>query len=297
MSISVRQIEAFRAVMICGTTKAAAELMHVSQPVISKLIAQMESRLGYSLFDRTGNAIVPNEHARKLFDEALHVQERVEQFVRFAKALGQPGSGSLTIYTSATLSTTLLPRVVARYHLRSPKVRVRIANKSVGEIAQKLVLNPDSIGLTIWPVENPAIECTVLASRPVKILMRADHRLADLPNALCFEDLQPESLILHSDSMPLGDAIRAQMARYDYDWKVPFTVDSSETAYSLVEQGLGLFLCDAFASSSLNARNLVTRDIDSGIQTSVCLLRSRFRQADEQFRLFTTALRQQLSEE
>ena len=297
MSISVRQIEAFRAVMISGTTKAAAELMHVSQPVISKLIAQMESRLGYALFDRTGNAIVPNAYARKLFEEALHVHERVEQFVRFANALGKPGTGSLTIYTSATFSTTLLPRVIARYHGTSPMVHVRIANTAVGDITEKLLVDPDSIGVTIWPVEHPAIDCVVLATRPVKLLMRPDHRLAQSLTALSLADLRTENLILHSDSMPLGDAIRGQMARFDCDWSVPFTVDSSETAYSLVEQGLGVFLCDAFASRSLNARDLVTREIETGIWTSVCMLRSRFREPAEHVRMFTEALRAQLCEE
>src|SRR5690554_5600261 len=192
MSISGRQIEAFRAVMISGTTKAAAELMHVSQPVISKLIAQMESRLGYALFERTGNAIVPNDSARKLFEEALHVHERVEQFVRFANALGKPGTGSLTIYTSATFSTTLLPRVIARYHSSSPMVHVRIANKAVGDITEKLLVDPDSIGVTIWPVEHPAIDCAILATRPVKVLMRPDHRLAQSLTALSLKDLQTE---------------------------------------------------------------------------------------------------------
>lgn len=50
MALTVRQIEAFRAVMLCGSTKAAADMLHVSQPVVSKLIAQLELQLGYAAF-------------------------------------------------------------------------------------------------------------------------------------------------------------------------------------------------------------------------------------------------------
>jgi len=276
MGLSVRQIEAFRAVMLCGSTKAAADMLHVSQPVVSKLIAQLEQNLGYALFDRKANAILPNQAALKLFHEAKQVHERVERFTRFAKTLKQSPAGTLLVCSSATFATNIVPDLLVRYRKACPDVSVQIANYTVRDIAEKLIAEPDAIGITIWPVSHPDINCEVLAAQPVKVLMRADHRLARKRVPLKLDDLRHESLILHSDSMPLGDAIRDQLAQLPCEWRVPYTVDSSETAYVLVERGFGLSFCDGHAAARLRLRKLVSKDIDCGVNTYVCLLRSKF---------------------
>ena len=47
-----RQIEAFRAIMLTGTTARAAQYMHTSQPAVSRLLAQLEASLQMRLFER-----------------------------------------------------------------------------------------------------------------------------------------------------------------------------------------------------------------------------------------------------
>ena len=62
-----RQIEAFRFVMMSGTTTEAATLMSVSQPAISRLISDLEAELNIRLFDRFRGRLVPTEEARRFF--------------------------------------------------------------------------------------------------------------------------------------------------------------------------------------------------------------------------------------
>jgi DNA-binding transcriptional LysR family regulator len=49
---SFRQIEAFRATMETGSVSAASRLLHTSQPSLSRLISDLETELGFSLFIR-----------------------------------------------------------------------------------------------------------------------------------------------------------------------------------------------------------------------------------------------------
>ena len=59
MVFKLRHMEVFRAVMLTGSISVAAKMLYVSQPAVSKLIAYIESRLVYRLFQRINNRLVP----------------------------------------------------------------------------------------------------------------------------------------------------------------------------------------------------------------------------------------------
>ena len=67
--ISHRHIEVFRAVMLAGSATGAAELLHTSQPTVSRELARLESLLGYHLFDRVQGRLRPHARALALWEE------------------------------------------------------------------------------------------------------------------------------------------------------------------------------------------------------------------------------------
>ncbi|WP_160018317.1 LysR family transcriptional regulator, partial [Raoultella sp. 18093] len=69
--MNLRQIEAFRAVMVTGSVSGAARLLHVSVPPISRLLSHTESRLGFALFERIKGRLHPTAEARRLYLDCL----------------------------------------------------------------------------------------------------------------------------------------------------------------------------------------------------------------------------------
>ena len=61
MRITHRQIEAFRALMVSGSMTEAAQYLSVTQPAVSKIISQLESELGFSLFERRQGKLSPTD--------------------------------------------------------------------------------------------------------------------------------------------------------------------------------------------------------------------------------------------
>jgi len=62
-----RQLEAFRATMRSGSITAAAKLMHISQPSVSRLISDLERSVGFALFVRAGRGLVTTVEARRFY--------------------------------------------------------------------------------------------------------------------------------------------------------------------------------------------------------------------------------------
>ena len=112
--ITHRHIEVFRAVMTAGSATGAADLLHSSQPTVSRELARLESLLGYALFERVQGRLRPNARALALWDEVQRSWQGLERVVERAVALGRPDAVQLSVLCLPALAHALLPGAAAR---------------------------------------------------------------------------------------------------------------------------------------------------------------------------------------
>ena len=138
-----REIEIFRAVMEQGTVTAAARVLQVSQPAVSKSLAKLERELGFSLFRRQGRKVVPTAEAKVLLGEASRLLDGFERFGVSAEQIYAGRRGTLTIATNPNPAISWLPSVVAAFRRDRPLVRLpsaparRDARPDVGRPARR----------------------------------------------------------------------------------------------------------------------------------------------------------------
>ena len=98
--MNLRQCEVFRVVMEAGTVTAAADLLHVSQPAVSKILAQLERDLGFRAFLRVRRRLVPTPEAQALYDEVRRAFVSLDYLTRFARDLKGLRQGRLVLAAS-----------------------------------------------------------------------------------------------------------------------------------------------------------------------------------------------------
>src|SRR5688500_19711916 len=74
-AINLRQVEAFRAVMLSGSVTAAASMMGITQPAVSRLLRDLQSLLKMPLFEKRGTGLVPTAAATALYRSEEHTSE------------------------------------------------------------------------------------------------------------------------------------------------------------------------------------------------------------------------------
>src|SRR5664279_4983126 len=122
--INMRQIEAFRGVMISGSVVGAAKLMSVTQPGVSRSIGLLELRIGYKLFERRGRRLVPTPEAEALYREIEPLYGSLDRIAQIAQDIRFQRAGALRIGTLPALAQSLVPRSVARFLSTRPRVTV-----------------------------------------------------------------------------------------------------------------------------------------------------------------------------
>jgi DNA-binding transcriptional LysR family regulator len=100
----------------------AATRLSVSQPTVSKSIADVEHALGVRLFDRTAQGVEPNQYGRALLKWAVVMFDDVKQGVEEIEFLADPTVGTLRIGASEPMLGGFLAAIVAHLNRRYPKI-------------------------------------------------------------------------------------------------------------------------------------------------------------------------------
>lgn len=123
-------VRSFLAAMDHGSLLGAARTLRVSQPTVSRHIAELESQTGVALFERTGRGLVPTATALALVDHARAMESGALQLTRTLSGAQSQISGTVRITASVPVAVTLLPPVLARMRLTMPDIQIELVSSN-----------------------------------------------------------------------------------------------------------------------------------------------------------------------
>ncbi len=270
-----RQLEAFRNVMRTGTTAQAAEMMSVTQPAVSRLIADLEIHLDFKLFERNKGRLTPTP-------EALRFYRGVDQFFIGIDALEQSAAQirercplDLRICATPALSTGLLPQAVAEFRKLHKNVAIDLETASFSQIALRLQTQQSNLGVShAFPV-LPGIEQQTLAAVEHVCAVHASHPLATR-DVISPEDLAGENVLR---ILPQGSVNWEETKTVLESAKIPFNSDigtqSSHTGYALIAQNLAVGLIEPFAATPWLQNDVVIRPFAPRLEYTYVVARSK----------------------
>jgi DNA-binding transcriptional LysR family regulator len=124
--IKLRHLEVLLAVAQWGSMVRAAEHLAITQPVISKTIADLEQIAGVSLLDRTRNGVEPTLYGRALLRRSAAIFNDVRASMRELESLSDPASGELRIGTTEPMAAGLLLAIVDQLSRQHPRVAFHV---------------------------------------------------------------------------------------------------------------------------------------------------------------------------
>jgi LysR family hydrogen peroxide-inducible transcriptional activator len=177
---TLRQLEYLIAVADVGTFGAAAEAVHVSQPAMSAQIAELEQKLGVTLFerDRRGARVTPEGEA--IVTAARRVIAEAEQLVRLATERRGDLVGQLSIGVIPTMAPYLLPTIVREVKRRYPAAELNLRELRTAELVEALLAGTLDLGVLAAPVPelDRGIEAVELARDPFVLALPEGHPFA-----------------------------------------------------------------------------------------------------------------------
>lgn len=220
----------------------AADILHVTQPTLSRQMMDLERELGVTLMLRGKNGLT-------LTDDGIFFRQRAQEIVELADRLEKSFverqnniSGMVVIGASETAGSQTLARLIKEFTGKYPAVQFTLYNETVDNIKDRLDKGLVDIGLLLEPVDVTKFDYVRLSQQDTwGLLVRDDHPLTE-KESLTADDVAPYPLIL-----PLRDNIRVEiihwLGRDEKELTIPLFYTLLSNAALMVAEGLGCAFC------------------------------------------------------
>jgi DNA-binding transcriptional LysR family regulator len=176
--LKIRHLEVFMTLVETGSQSATAELLHVTQPALSKWLRELEQDVGCALFERgrplklTIYGQVVLRYAQRVLGDSTRTSNELD-------ALLAGSSGRVRVGVLRTVATILLPRVIMRCRREAPKVRITVHEDSLDHLLPQLERH--ELDCILGRMQGEALNAEVfseaLYEEPVCAIVRPGHPL------------------------------------------------------------------------------------------------------------------------
>lgn len=216
----------------------AADILHVTQPTLSRQMMDLERELGTILMIRGKNGLT-------LTDEGTFFRQRAQEIVELADRLEQAFveqqngiSGMVVIGASEAVGSQTLAKLIKEFTEKYPAVQFTLYNETVDNVKDRLDKGLVDIGLLLEPIDVTKYDYVRLSQQDTwGLLVRDDHPLTGKAS-LTAEDVAPYPLIL-----PLRENIRVEilnwLGREEKELRIPLFYTLLSNAALMVAEGVG----------------------------------------------------------
>jgi DNA-binding transcriptional LysR family regulator len=179
--LKLRDLHILLAVIQHGSMAKAAAALAISQPAVSKAIADMEHTVGLRLLDRSRNGIEATTYGKALVKYGTAIFDELKQAAQELDFLADPTVGELRIGSQESMAAGLLPAIVDRFSRQYPRVALTVA-QAVFATAHYRELRERNIDLLLGriypPFEEDDLEFDILFNDQPVIVAGRQSRLA-----------------------------------------------------------------------------------------------------------------------
>lgn len=237
--MDISSYAAFLAVAEHASFSQAADKLHLTQPAISKRIAQLEGELGVPLFDRLGRRVALTEAGRALRPLAERILRDVRETRQVIANLTHEVSGPLALVTSHHIGLRRLPPILRDFTGGFPRVRLDLAFMDSEQACQAVERGVFELGVVTLPLRpSPLLECIPLWEDRLVIAVAPNHPLAG-QSGVPLEKLGEHPAILPAVGTYTRTIIEAPILQRHGALDVILETNYLETIRTMVAIGLG----------------------------------------------------------
>ena len=245
-TLKIRQVEAFKAVVETGSVTAASHKLSLTQPAVSKLIAQLERSVGMALFERTRGRLRATPEAQIFYEHVAQSFSILESLLLAAKEIKSMKRGKLSVVCLPMLCNTWLPQQCVEFARGKPDLSFAVQTQSSTRILEWIASGQSDIGIGMLG-DDPRVKAELLASVEAVCVLPRGHELTR-KSVIKPEDFHGQSFVQTGGMDGTRDKIAALFKTFDIRAQSRFDTIIGSATCNFVAAGAGISLVNAVSA-------------------------------------------------
>jgi len=244
-SFNLHRLRVFHAVARRESYSRAAEDLRISQPAVSKHVLDLEGELGLKLFHRLGRRVVLTEAGRLMADYAQRIFALAEEAQRALGELQGLERGTLRLGASTTPGCYLLPRSLAGFRARYPRLEVSLDIMASHDVVDRVIRQELDLGF-VGATFAADLHVQPYLDDELVLILRPRHPLAKV-QAISREALEEETFVLRDAASGTRTVAEAELKARGITIRRLLELRSVEAIKQAVAEGLGISFISRYA--------------------------------------------------
>ncbi len=233
-----RQLRVFSEVARQLSFARAAEVLHLTPPVVTMQVKELEGHVGLPLFERNGRRVALTTAGEYMLVYARKMLATLKDAEDAAARLQRVEVGQLTIGMVST-AKYFLPRLLAEFKREHEGVDIRLAVGNREQLVRMLQGNEVDIAVMGRPPTELATRAEPFAAHPHVFVAATDHPLLNIGHPTV-ESLRPYGFILRERGSGTRAALEKFLEKSRMEPRVVMEMTSNETIKQAVMAGMGI---------------------------------------------------------
>ena len=217
MAFDLHQLTAFNTVVSTGSFGRAAEVLHVTQPALSRTIRRLEKAAGAPLFERHSKGMQLTDIGRALLPHSRLLEREVEHAAEEIKAMLGMAKGTIRVGSVGSIACMVLPLAIGRVCKKWPNLHVHVVEGVWDRLADALLSHEIDLALGV-AIEDPHED--IVAVKDCRwqdtsfVVAGSDHPLRKIKKLTLSDTLTERWAILPKGTAPFAH-MKKVFARHD----------------------------------------------------------------------------------
>ena len=255
-----RHIEVFNSIYKTGSVTAAAKLLNVSQPSVSKVLAHAEQQLGFRLFERIKMKLVPTPEANILFKHTSVMEDVLIDINQVSERLTEFPVDRVRVSCTPSLGIDFLPNAIAEFKVINPNVDFEISTLHYSYLRNNIKDTSLDLAIAQDQIEDEEIGIIDIKKGTFVILEPLNADRKKLP------------FIKLSINSPIGRKLNKYIEKEKLNIQSSITSDNFQMAASLVNNGIGYTILDEYTAKACQSVNTKITELDQKLYFNISLM-------------------------
>jgi DNA-binding transcriptional LysR family regulator len=256
-TMDIRHLEYFVEVARQKSFSKAASITHVSQSAISKMIKDLETELGTSLFNRTSKYVQLTDAGMIFLDQAQQVVVMFQNLTTEFENKIKMEKGKIFIGLPPITSSTIFAELLGEFKKKYPQIEISLSEYGSKKVALAIQDGTLDIGVICIVPDGQSVDSLSFTKDPLSVIVSSQNPISQLPS-IELASLSNESFVLYSEDFSLHDEIINQCKNVGFSPNVIFETSQRELMTQIVAANLGIAFLPSEVCKELDSNRIVS---------------------------------------